>query len=49
VTGPFNERFDLFWTNADGNEYSLPYETFKKAAPDRKWKRGEAPYYWSTF
>jgi hypothetical protein len=46
----FNEYFDLFWSNADGNEYSVGYEAFRdKTAPDKKWRRGEKPRYWGTF
>ena len=49
VAKSFNTFFDLFWTNGDGNEYSLDYETFQDAAPDWKWKKGEKPLYLSTF
>jgi len=46
----FNRLFDLFWTNADGNEYSLDYEAFADdTGPDWKWSRGERPFYYSTF
>lgn len=50
VVQDFNALFDLFWSNADGNEYSLPYEVFKEqTAPDRKWVLGEKPFYYSGF
>jgi hypothetical protein len=50
VTRSFNALFDLFWTNADGNEYSLPYDAFSdQTAPDRKWILGEKPFYYSRF
>lgn len=49
VAAAFNNLFDMFWTNADGVEYSLDYEAFKDAAPDARWRRGEKPYYWNTF
>lgn len=46
----FNRLFDMFWTNEDGVEYSLPYEAFRdQTASDRKWILGEKPYYYSTF
>jgi len=45
----FNELFDLFWTNGDGNEYSLDYDAIGDIASDLKWKLGEKPFYWSTF
>jgi len=48
-TDVFNKYFDLFWSNSDGNEYSLDYSTFSEAAPDWKWIKGEKPFYWSTF
>jgi hypothetical protein len=50
VVQDFNALFDLFWSNADGNEYSLPYEVFKdQTAPARKWVLGEKPFYYSAF
>jgi len=50
VAETFNAAFDLFWSNDDGNEYSLAYETFSdQTAPDWKWKKGEKPFYYSTF
>ena len=50
VTRAFNAYFDLFWANSDAREYSLAYDVFKdKTAPDWKWRKGEKPYYWSTF
>ncbi len=45
----FNTLFDLFWTNSDGNEYSLDFDTYGGSASRWKWKRGEKPFYWSTF
>jgi hypothetical protein len=46
----FDTMFDLFWSNADGAEYSLDYEVFSgQTAGDLKWKLGEKPYYYSTF
>jgi hypothetical protein len=46
----FNSWFDLFWSNGDGNEYSLDYDIFgSSTASDQNWKRGEKPYYLSTF
>ncbi len=46
----FNRRFDLLWTNADGCEYSLPYEAFRdQTAGDWKWRLGEAPFYYGAF
>lgn len=49
VNRNFNALFDRFWTNSDSNEYSLAYETFREAAPDAKWRRGEKPWYLNTF
>ena len=49
ATEEFNRLFDLFWSNSDGNEYSLDYKAFQEAASDWKWKRGEKPFYWSSF
>jgi len=50
VAASFNRYFDRFWSNSDGMEYSLPYEAFKdRTAADWKWKKGEKPFYWSTF
>lgn len=50
VTADFNALFDRFWTNADGNEYSLPYDALSdETAPDRKWRLGEKPFYYSRF
>ena len=45
----FNKNFDLFWTNSDGNEYSLDYSAFDEPAANWKWHLGEAPFYWSVF
>jgi phosphatidylserine/phosphatidylglycerophosphate/cardiolipin synthase-like enzyme len=46
----FNSRFDLLWSNADGCEYSLPYEAFQdQIAEDWKWHLGEQPYYYGVF
>ena len=46
----FNRYFDLFWTNKDGMEYSLDYEAYRdETGPDRKWRFGEKPYYYSAF
>jgi len=50
LNSKFNDDFDLFWTNRDGNEYSLHYDAFKDAtAADAKWRRGETPFYLGTF
>ena len=50
TVGAFNECFDLFWSNRDGNEYSVDYSAFAdETAPDHKWRRGEKPFYYSTF
>jgi hypothetical protein len=49
VNAAFDAHFDQFWTNADGVEYSLPYEAFQDAAPDAKWRRGEKPWHLNTF
>ena len=49
VNRAFDDLFDLFWTNRDGNEYSLDYEVYQDAASDVRWRRGEKPYYLSTF
>ncbi len=45
----FNNFFDLFWSNDDGNEYSIDYKYYSEGASGWKWKRGEKPFYWSTF
>jgi len=49
VNAKFNRLFDRFWSNADGNEYSLPYEAFDATAGAFKWRLGERPFYWSGF
>ncbi len=50
ANGSFNQLFDLFWSNSDGNEYSLPYEAFRdQTRGDWKWRLGEKPFYYSTF
>jgi phosphatidylserine/phosphatidylglycerophosphate/cardiolipin synthase-like enzyme len=49
LCGSFNDLFDMFWSNGDGNEYSVDYEAFSETASGWKWKRGEKPFYWSTF
>jgi hypothetical protein len=49
ICGRFNKLFDLFWSNDDGNEYSVDGTAIGTVASDRKWKRGERPYYLSTF
>ena len=46
ATGSFNQLFDLFWTDPDGNEYSLPNETYRdQTYADWKWYVAEKPYY----
>lgn len=48
--GQFNRLFDLFWTNGDGNEYSVDYGAFERStASDFKWRMGEKPFYYGTF
>ncbi|MCE9615530.1 MAG: hypothetical protein K8T26_14760 [Lentisphaerae bacterium] len=49
INAGFDTLFDRFWTNADGVEYSLDYEVFREAASDAKWRRGEKPWYLSSF
>lgn len=49
VNAEFDALFDRFWTNGDGRLYSRPYEDFAEAAADTKWRRGEKPWYFSTF
>lgn len=49
VNAAFDALFDRFWTNSDGLEYSLAYEVFRDAAPDANWRRGEKPWYLSSF
>jgi hypothetical protein len=49
VNADFNALFDRFWSNADGLRYSQRYEDFAEAASDAKWRRGEKPWYLSTF
>jgi hypothetical protein len=45
----FGDLFTRCWENRDGLLYSLPYEAFADGASDGKWRRGDAPLYWSTF
>lgn len=45
----FNQLFDLFWANADGNEYSLEYGVYRQHAGMWKWTLGDRPFYYSTW
>jgi hypothetical protein len=51
ATESFNYYFDLFWSNSDGNMYSLDYAAFgeDQTGGDWKWHIGEKPFYFSSF
>ena len=49
IVNQFNQFFDLFWSNSDGNEYSLDYSAFSEAAGKLKWVSGDKPFYFSDY